>query len=185
MGPGRLRETGPDPLLAGAVIGIEVAVGMALGIIARKVDGGRLRERFRRDDDRGLEPEPAMMGPAPIPSTVFTPTPTPAPNRETAPTPTPASDPESTPTPTPLPAAPLAEAETVPLAPLRRGGVPEGGSRADGGSTAPVSADPPPLAPDADADDIVRAYAWDGEQQTTEPAPERKGRDWPWRRRDG
>src|SRR5690606_37615350 len=50
LGPGRLAEVGSNPVLVGAVVALELAFGMTLGIFARKVDLDRLAQSRRIQD---------------------------------------------------------------------------------------------------------------------------------------
>lgn len=156
IGPGRMADTGPAPWLTGGLIAVESAAGLLIGVLAGRADYGRLRRSVL--DGEVVVPGSGAAGPV-DPAPVL---------------------PETEPAPAPVATADAAaRAETVPLEPLPPAGPP------------PIPAEDPrapagQLPADADADTILRAYAWDeGDGSDTDPESTGGKRRWPFRRRRG
>lgn len=196
IGPGRLAETGPQPWLVGALVALELAIGLVPGLLARRLDSAnrlrdatatriaQLRERGE-GDGAALDP---VTGPA-LDSAID-------PNAETQPI-TPLERVIESETPA------EAQAETVELMPIEgeafeaavpgpSPSVPSSPSwtRAPDPvppeSADPESADPDPASAesDASADELLRAFSWENARDAeSTDGDEPSGWRPPWRRR--
>lgn len=161
IGPGRLAEIGPPPWTTGGLLAAELGAGMILGVVARRIDAGRLRERLP-----GLAGEAGPDGPRPDdltgpgePGAPVIPVVPVMPSRVTAAPAEPASEAEAEAE--AVRGAQGAEAETVPIDPL-----PSAERSPADAEGLPASAERPSRAPEetaagSDAEAILRAYAWD------------------------
>lgn len=189
IGPGRMAETGPEPWLVGGLVAAELAVGLVLGVLARRADLARfgmpgsietaLRETPADTAEQSARsaadrPSPAAGSALPLAEAETVPIePLTAPSRAEAPSALRTSaEAEAAPSEAvPINTAPArtAPADTVPV------------------GTAPVSPAPAPeeIPPGADAETILRAYAWDPGAAEIEADRPAKPPRWRFPRRRG
>lgn len=185
IGPGRLSELGPHPWLAGGLVAAELGAGMILGVAARRIDTARLRDRLpalagdRGDWEGGdLEGGDAVPGGAVRGDAVAAgddAREAPARSAPRAPEPPVAAGSAE------VGGTAAAEEETVPLDPLPKR---TGTGRASAAPAAPPASAPIPeeIAPGADAEAILRAYAWeDGALPGGDEPPEARRKRPRWR----
>lgn len=206
IGPGRLAESGPQPWLVGALVALELAIGLVPGLLARRLDSAnRLRDatatRLAQLRERG-EGEGTAVDPA---AGSFDPGVDPAvdPNAETQPIThlerviemgaQSQSQSQSQ-----AGAGALAQAETVELMPIDSEAfeaatpehtpvLPSHPLRPPAAEPVPPGSadpDPAPAEGDASADELLRAFSWENARDAG-PADGDEPSGWrrPWRRR--